>query len=964
MEQGYYRLEAKVISRSKGHSATAAAAYRAAEVIRDDYTGQLHDFSQKTGVYFSEIHAPEGSPEWVRNRKLLWNAVEGIEWTDNRKKATARLARDITICFPAVMTDEHKLEAARSFMKDFTRLGMVADISYHDFTGKNKHNPHAHVLVTLRELDGDRFGKKNRDWNKNELLEEWRSRWCHHQNIVLEKYGYDIRVDHRSYKAQGIEKVPTLHEGREVAALRKKGKETSKSKRNDEIKQLNQELEAAKEHLRRQQIKEAWRSKERAERIAERERLAEELALENKANTHSGEVGDLARIAQQAIAPTIAHNIVSPSPSREMEERKRPEPQPPKTRQYYTWHVIKQQLDAMGGDGKFEIGIYDRQLKLNEETGELQEPKHPMQTRTFTKETILRYDPQTGKTPILSWLRHQNTQGKDVFIRLAPTIGGKSQGLIFVDDIDGIKVEELKAKGLEFAVLMESSPKNFQGFVRVSNEPIDRDTASQLGKMLAEAVGGDRGSAGFNHYGRLSGLTNRKHEHLGIYSGKHGFPYVKLVEASGKSMRNGVQWVEKAKERAAIALQKEQEAAKLVAGLDQKPATEAQKARALQLFEQLSEKARTKYSGRDPSSVDWVALKQMAKQGVGSDALRYALEYGSPDLEKRKPGHVTDYVNRTVANIFKNKEVIEAIARRQERAAAKSQPSTKQEADPRQLISEADQRHTIGQWQEYKERERSKLAATHDKSARQSERGDTPSSDKSQDKNTRKTSFRRNSRPRDSYKLNAEQITKTEPANNNTNIVIEAVGELDAQTVAAIIEQAQNSPKSAEQIRKAEWALGQDTSKWRSQAKAEYLRELGRMISAHGKEAALNPRTDAQIAVKMRIAGYSYNQIYSTIREQSPISVSLPDANYQIEYLTKAIKPNLQSSKVRTAAVNLQFQRRQEEAPKPEHRLEQLGLATPVESAPSPPPREEGRSGNHTHNRQEPKRSAEGDRER
>ncbi|MDF5714123.1 MAG: MobQ family relaxase [Rhizonema sp. NSF051] len=962
MEQGYYRLEAKVISRSKGHSATAAAAYRAAEIIRDEYTGQLHDFSSKSGVYLSEIHAPAGSPNWVINRKLLWNAVEGIEWTDNRKKATAQLARDVTICFPAVMAHEHKLEAARSFMKEFTKLGMVGDISYHDFTGKNKHNPHAHILLTLRELEGDRFGKKNRDWNKNELLEEWRSHWCHHQNVVLEKYGYDIRVDHRSYKAQGIDRVPTLHEGREVNALRQKGKQTNKSRRNDEIKQLNQELEAAKEHLRQQQIRDAWREKERAERIAERERLAEELSLDNKVQSHDGEVRHLARIAQQAIAPTIAHNIISPSPSWEMEERKRSDPQPPKTRQYYSWHVAKQQLDAMGGDGRFEIGLLDRQLKLNEETGELQEPKYPMQTRTFTKESILRYDQETGKTPILSWLRHQNTQGKDIFIRLAPTIGGKSQGLIFVDDLDPSAVEDLKGRGLEFAVLMESSPKNFQGFVRVSNQPIERETASQLGKMLAEALGGDKGSAGFNHYGRLSGLTNRKLDHLGVYSGKHGFPYVKLIEATGKSMRNGAQWVEKAKERAEIALQKEHEAAKLVASLDHKPATEAQKAKALQLFEQLSEKARVKNFSRDPSSIDWAALKQLAKRGWGSDALRYALEYGSPDLEKRKPGHVTDYINRTVANIFKNKEVIEAIARRQERAMAKSQQTVKQEADNKQSIPENDQRQTIGQWQEYKERERSKLAATHDKSARQSERGSVPSSDKSQDKNTRKTSFRR-TRSRDSYKLNAEQITKTGPANNNTNIVVEAVGELDAHTVAAIIQQAQNSTKSAEQIRKAQWALGQDTTKWRSQAKAEYLRELGRMVSAHGKEAVLNPSTDAQIAVKMRIAGYSYNQIYSTIREQSPVSVSLPDTEYQIAYLTKGIKPLVQTSQVRTAASNLRFQRQQETA-QPEHRLDKLGLATPTEATPSPPPKQQTQARSYPQNQQEPRRSAEGDRER
>jgi hypothetical protein len=149
-----------------------------------------------------------------------------------------------------------------------------------------------------------------------------------------------------------------------------------------------------------------------------------------------------------------------------------------------------------------------------------------------------------------------------------------------------------------------------------------------------------------------------------------------------------------------------------------------------------------------------------------------------------------------------------------------------------------------------------------------------------------------------------------------------------------------------------------------AQAKAEYLRELGRFISAHGKEAALNPNTDAQIAVKMRIAGYSYNQIYSTIREQSPVSVSIPDPEYQLAYLQKGIRPNLQSPQVRSAASQVRFQRLQNETTITEHRLDKLGLATPVEADPAPLPKQQTQPRSFPQNRQEAKRSAEDERGR
>ena len=79
MEVADYRLSAKVISRSQGRSATAAASYRSASEIADDRTGEIHDYTRKGGVEWTGIAAPENAPAWTQDRSKLWNAVEAAE---------------------------------------------------------------------------------------------------------------------------------------------------------------------------------------------------------------------------------------------------------------------------------------------------------------------------------------------------------------------------------------------------------------------------------------------------------------------------------------------------------------------------------------------------------------------------------------------------------------------------------------------------------------------------------------------------------------------------------------------------------------------------------------------------------------------------------------------------------------------------------------------------------------------
>ncbi len=212
MNSGHYRLHVKMISRRQGRAVCAAAAYRSGERIHDESYGVTFDYRPRTSIYDTEIRAPENVPKWATNRSQLWNRVEAFETRKN-----SQLAREFEVSLPQELPDHLKVEAVRSFVdQELVKRGMIADVCYHDFHGNKAHNPHAHILVTTRQLDGDTFAKKKtREWDKKDLLLHWRSAWAQHVNQILEQYGSETRIDHRSYAAQGIDLIP-LHETRAV----------------------------------------------------------------------------------------------------------------------------------------------------------------------------------------------------------------------------------------------------------------------------------------------------------------------------------------------------------------------------------------------------------------------------------------------------------------------------------------------------------------------------------------------------------------------------------------------------------------------------------------------------------------------------------------------------------------------------------------------------------------------------
>jgi len=201
-----YHCSVKIIGRSSGRSSVAAAAYRAGQKITNERDGITHDYSHKIGVVHSEIMLPDHMPNEYDDRAVLWNAVEKIE-----RRLDSQTAREVEVALPVEFSMDDNIQLVRSYItKNFTSKGMCADFSIHD----NANNPHAHIMLTMRDVSPNGFEKKNRDWNSKDLLEQWRENWANECNRALAEKGVQSRIDHRSLEAQGLERIPTIHIGR------------------------------------------------------------------------------------------------------------------------------------------------------------------------------------------------------------------------------------------------------------------------------------------------------------------------------------------------------------------------------------------------------------------------------------------------------------------------------------------------------------------------------------------------------------------------------------------------------------------------------------------------------------------------------------------------------------------------------------------------------------------------------
>ena len=241
-----FYMDVKIIGRSSGRSATGAAAYRSGEKLQSvahasyqsgeklqGKSGKItHDYRKKKGVVHSEIILPDNAPEEYKDRQTLWNAVEL-----NEKRKDAQLAREIIVALPREFDLEEQTEVMCQYVQEnFVSKGMIADFALHD-TGEG--NPHAHIMLTMRNVSRNGFGYKNTDWNKKTFLLSYREAWANINNSRLVRKGLDAMLDHRSYKEQGIDREPMIHLGYKAWVLEKKGIQTEKGHYNREIMRRN-----------------------------------------------------------------------------------------------------------------------------------------------------------------------------------------------------------------------------------------------------------------------------------------------------------------------------------------------------------------------------------------------------------------------------------------------------------------------------------------------------------------------------------------------------------------------------------------------------------------------------------------------------------------------------------------------------------------------------------------------------
>ena len=263
-----YHFHVEQIKRSEGRTAVASAAYRAGEKLHNLWDGETHDYTKKGGVILKEIILPEHAPKRFSDRSTLWNEVEQVE-----KHYKAQLAYSFDMALQNEFSLEENIELAREFVqKYFVSDGMICDLAVHqpDKEEGGIPNPHFHVLVPIRPLnedgtwgakqhrvyhldeDGNRIKKENgqwefdavptTNWGRPETLDIWREAWADMVNSKFEEKGIDCRIDHRSYVDQGLDLIPTVHEGPHVRKMEKKGIRTEKGELNRWIKATNRML--------------------------------------------------------------------------------------------------------------------------------------------------------------------------------------------------------------------------------------------------------------------------------------------------------------------------------------------------------------------------------------------------------------------------------------------------------------------------------------------------------------------------------------------------------------------------------------------------------------------------------------------------------------------------------------------------------------------------------------------------
>jgi hypothetical protein len=241
-----FHLDIRPVGRRSGRTATAAAAYRAGERIRDERTGALYNHSKRNDVLHKEIflpsrlELPDAGMGWARDRSILWNTVEKAE-----SRSDSRVAREYLAALPAELSAEQRVTLARAFSREIAnRYNVAVDLAIHAPRPEgDQRNFHAHLLATTREVTpegmGSRAGIDMTGEARSELglppsrqeFRTLRARWAELTNEALREANSEARIDHRSLEAQGIDREPLPRLPWQAVAAERKGEHSEIAER-------------------------------------------------------------------------------------------------------------------------------------------------------------------------------------------------------------------------------------------------------------------------------------------------------------------------------------------------------------------------------------------------------------------------------------------------------------------------------------------------------------------------------------------------------------------------------------------------------------------------------------------------------------------------------------------------------------------------------------------------------------
>jgi len=258
-----------------------------------------------------------------------------------------------------------------------------------------------------------------------------------------------------------------------------------------------------------------------------------------------------------------------------------------------------------------------------------------------------------------AWLKRMNAKGNDVYIRPAG-----EHGLVLVDDLKPQALERMKAEGFAPAATIETSPGNYQAWVKLSDKPLSADVRRIAAQGLAKQYGGDPNSADSRHYGRLAGFTNQKPQHA--RDGRQ--PYVLAHDCPGKAARAAPAYLERIEQHLDRATAQQEREKRLEALETAKPGGYGSQYDPVKEYQRQAQRLMQRYGKEaDFSRLDWMIATDMAKSGrFTAQDIEKGIRECSPHVESRKAGHVEDYARRTAANAWVAPEV-QAHRQEQER---------------------------------------------------------------------------------------------------------------------------------------------------------------------------------------------------------------------------------------------------------------------------------------------------------